>query len=336
MASEEKTKVDWKKVIAGVGETLKFFNGQGVRPTLRALFYNLVSRQLIPNTRSSYKVFSRCFVQARKNGLYAWNSIDDTSRRVYGELADTYYVEGAKEETKNNLAEALDSLENVDNLLDSYFLCSEETPKVLPWAIQPNAVVVWLEKEALVGIIWSWVGNLSVPISVGKGYPSWTFIYNGAESLKSLLETHDKVTILYLGDLDPSGVDIDRYLKEALQYFKLDASKVEFIRLAITKEQVDKYTLPPRPEDADTLAKLGRDPRNARYAFPFVVELDALVAFVPDKFKEELVKAIKDRWDSDLYAEFKEEAEEAQKEIDGLIEATKLEAKSKLRDMEPF
>ena len=96
-----------------------------------------------------------------------------------------------------------------------------------------------------------------------------------------------EAVILYYGDFDPSGKDIDRFIKESLEWFGLD---IEFIRIAITLEQIEEHNLPHTPDDAKEIAKMRRDPRFKKWEYGlFRVELDALMAFVPIVF-ENMIK----------------------------------------------
>jgi hypothetical protein len=55
-----------------------------------------------------------------------------------------------------------------------------------------------------------------------------------------------RIHILYFGDFDPSGEDMDRHLVDALSYFfDLDRYLVDFERIAVTEDQIDEYDLPP-------------------------------------------------------------------------------------------
>jgi hypothetical protein len=82
---------------------------------------------------------------------------------------------------------------------------------------------------------------------------------------------------------------MDRHLGKALSYFGLDGI-VDFERVAITQEQIQQFDLPPTPENSETLEKLDRDSRTNKfidkYGKLFAVELDALLAIVPDEFRD--------------------------------------------------
>ena len=324
--------VKWDKVLAEVDEALEYFSSQGVKPTLRTLFYYLVSKNIIPNTRSSYKQLSRKLVNARKQGRYEWDFLEDKTRLVYGNIDDGRFRDDEVERFERTLQARLEELD-IDKMLAETFDYLQPFITVGRWAEQPYAVEIWIEKEALSSTIQNWTEGLGVLIRVNRGYSSWTFIYNNVQALKYELEKHDKIIILYLGDLDPSGVDIERFLKEALDYFGLPEDKVQLIRLAVTPEQVRKYNLPPRPEDAETLAKLQRDPRYKNYEHEYIVELDSLVAYVPEEFRRILIEAIYSYWDREIYEKLRAKAEELRSQVKQLLEDYKAKAKQKILDM---
>jgi hypothetical protein len=136
--------------------------------------------------------------------------------------------------------------------------------------------------------------------------------------------------IFYLGDLDPSGVDMDRFLQEAFDYFELDPEQVEFTRLALTPDHVEKFGLPPMPKDAETLAKLRRDPRTATYTGGYVVELDALVAYAPKQFRQIIEDALNEKWDRSIKEELDDEANEMYDKLEEILEDIKERAKEKI------
>ncbi|MFQ6085879.1 MAG: hypothetical protein ACE5OY_06430 [Candidatus Bathyarchaeia archaeon] len=77
-------RINWKKAIVEVESIVADFRGRGVTPTLRALFYALVSRELLPNTMNAYKYLSKKLVRARQEGFIRWQSIADDLRRTIG------------------------------------------------------------------------------------------------------------------------------------------------------------------------------------------------------------------------------------------------------------
>ena len=111
--------------------------------------------------------------------------------------------------------------------------------------------------------------------------------------------------MLYFGDFDPSGEDMDRHLVDALSYFDLDSYIIDFERIAVTEDQIDEYDLPPIPEDSETLDKLDKDSRKGgfinKYGQLMAVELDALLAIVPDQFKLLMQESVDQYFDQTIY-----------------------------------
>lgn len=325
-------RVKWNQVLENVKETIEFFQSQNVKPTLRTLFYNLVSKNIIGNTRGTYQGLSKLLVRARKDGRLGWDVIVDNVRVTYGEFNDYRFSSRHEEREKEGTDRLLEEF-SAKALLDAYFDYTSDAT-VDRWADQPEVCEIWIEKEALAGTFVQWTRDLEIQIRVNKGYSSWTFIHNNAAALLEKLEDHERATIFYLGDLDPSGVDMERFLKEALAFFGLDETRITFVRLGVTGIQVVKYKLPPRPDDAETLEKLERDPRSKGYDIPYVVELDALIAFVPDKFRVVLRDAITEIWDEEVYSDLVEEAEEINEAVEDHKKEAKKEALERLKELE--
>jgi len=323
--------IKWSDVLNGVDSALDFFRGQGVKPTLRTLFYNLYSKGLIPNTKTAYQSLSKQLVKARKEGRYAWDFLEDKTRVVLGSLDDWRFNDNVVEDTKERLVDKLEDLD-IESMINEFFDYLKPFLNVGYWADQKVVVELWIEKEALASTMQNWTYSKYLPIRVNRGYSSWTFIYNNVQALKGSLDKHEKVIVLYLGDLDPSGVDIQRFLTESIAYLGIDPSKVELERLGVTPEQVEKYKLPPTPEDADTLEKLKRDPRSKTYTERYVVELDALIAYVPSEFRRELLEAIEQFRDKQVYGDLQAKKKELAEEIDALLEDIKEQARAKVRE----
>jgi len=295
------------------------------KPTLRAFFYYLVSKQIIPNTKSAYKRLSRICVELRKKGLLTWDCFADKTRIK----VKRYYDDKASEDDINyyrsRFEEKLKELD-IDKLLDEYFpRCYLHSEK---WADQEYYVCIALEKEALKDFVDSAIRDLEVDLYVNRGYPSWTFLYDLCKELAKY--KHKKIVILYLGDLDPSGVDIERFQKEAIEYFNIEF-KLE--RVAITEEQVEKYNLPPKPEDVETLEKIKRDPRSKSYKKSYIVELDALVAYAPDDFRKIIKDAISKYFDDETYKRVQEETKKIKEKLEQIRKEFIEKAKEKLKTM---
>jgi hypothetical protein len=265
-------------------ELVKAVNGilreYTIRLTLRQVYYRLVSKNLIPNTKASYKGLSKQLVKARENGDVDDHRIEDRSIKVQGQ-ADYGY---------ENLEDYIQ--DQVENLKGSWGDFTRHQ-----WRDQPKMVLLALEKDALSRLFLDVAGGFRVQVYATRGYGSYTFVKDMAGDLSADKEN----VVLYFGDYDPSGRDIERDLRERLiRYFGSDNFTV--VRIALKPEQIQQYNLPPMPEDAETLAKLQRDPRSKTYGLTYAVELDALEPPVlQDLIKQAVVAQIDaDRWQENI------------------------------------
>jgi hypothetical protein len=285
------SKTNWRLVVDNhVIPALHWFEEQGITPTLRTLFYRLVSLEVIPNTKNSYKRLSKVLVKERKEGNIEWDAIADHGRLVLCNFDDTY------ESPHDYIKRGIVHIKN-----------AESRYKIPRWYGQKHYVEVWIEKEALADTFESFLEGRDVRIVVNKGYAGWTFLNENANRLfeVQLTQGDKQIHVLYFGDFDPSGEDMDRHLVEALSYFNLDTYAVNFERIAVTQDQIDEYNLPPTPEDSDTLDKLDKDSRKDRFIDKYgklmAVELDALLAIVPDQFKQLVQESVDQNFDEDTY-----------------------------------
>jgi len=156
------------------------------------------------------------------------------------------------------------------------------------------------------------------------GFDSWGNAYQHSERLNTVIESGIKtenIHIIYLGDFDPSGSNIEKLAGQQLRSFGFGG--VNFKRIAVTKEQIVQYDLPPQPEDYQTLQKLQRDPRThefiARHGQLYAVELEALTAYVPDEFEKLVQTQVDNLFDSDIYHEILNKPEHVKTSISGLV-----------------
>jgi len=133
------------------------------------------------------------------------------------------------------------------------------------------SVEVWLEKEALAGVVVDVTDEWDVSLMVTRGYPSMSFLYSAAQAIIGSYRNDQRTTIYYFGDRDPSGVDIVRAVRrgigEALQsMIDEDAQEAtpelefdyfaDFDRVAVTEERIVDWDLPTRPtKKSDTHSK---------------------------------------------------------------------------------
>jgi len=222
-------------------ETAREILAEGHPMTVRQVFYQLVSRQVIENTRGAYQAVSNALVDARREELIPWEWIEDRLRRprhvsMWSGLADF-----------------------VETCLRSY--------RRSVWLTQPNHVEVWLEKDALSGIFEDVLNRYGVTLNVGRGYDGWDSIHNAA------IRLDDEDVVLYFGDFDPSGEDMHRSLIERLASLSCEP---EVIKCALVREDIRRYDLPPAlAKKTDTRAR-----RFIAKHGDVSVELDALPANV--------------------------------------------------------
>jgi hypothetical protein len=238
--------VDWAAVVDRSADLVKGYLASGIRPTLRQVHYRLASLQVggYQNTVNCYKSLSRKLVDARKDDRIPWNGLADHIRKRQWHKLD----------------------ENIDfkEVLESYI----DDLGTDPWENQAKHLVIWIEKDALAELVSDVAKRFYVPVCVGRGYSSWTFIHDNLDILND-----PGAIILYLGDHDPSGLDIERSLGKAIEYFRtgVDVAGLfkDFLggsdilkfgngccrRLALTHEQVQAHKLLPNPtKQADSRA----------------------------------------------------------------------------------
>jgi hypothetical protein len=120
------------------------------------------------------------------------------------------------------------------------------------WQSQEAYVEIWLEKDALSGVLFQETAKWDVPLMVTRGYPSLTFLHGAAEEIAC---EEKPAFIYYFGDYDPSGLDITRAVEHGLREFAPEAD-ITFERVAVSREQIERWKLPSRPtKKTDSRAK---------------------------------------------------------------------------------
>jgi hypothetical protein len=256
--------------IENMVEIIEEYQQQGLRMTARQLYYQLVSRDIIANTPKEYKKLTALLTDARYAGMVDWDAIEDRGR----------------EPDSPSEWSGLPSL--VESALRAYRL-----PR---WADQGCYAELWVEKQALAGVLSPLAREFHVTLMVNKGYSSASAMRESAERIKKaaitdseridelVKEVQDvfedrgkdspegkaiarqirnearnlvkKPYIFYLGDHDPSGEDMVRDIGDRLKEFGVWLLEVK--KVALTMVQVKKYNPPPNP------AKI-TDPRAAEY-----------------------------------------------------------------------
>jgi hypothetical protein len=146
----------------------------------------------------------------------------------------------------------------------------------------------------------SFLRGRDVRIAVNRGYSSWSFLYENCTRLLKVKESGKEIHILYFGEFDPSGDNMEDHLDKAFVYFGLE--DIDFQRITVTEEQIEQLGLPAMPKSVETINKVNNDTRkNAfirKYGKLYVVELDALLAIGPDEFKSIVQESVDQFFDT--------------------------------------
>lgn len=210
------------------------YEAQGFILTLRQLYYQFVARGLIENTFRSYKQLGDAVSDGRLVGMIDWNHITDRTRQL----------------------RALDNWESPEEIVHN---AAGWYHRDL-WAGQERRVEVWIEKDALVGVIESVCEENDVPFFSCRGYPSQSEIWRAAQRHRA---RGVPTTVIHLGDHDPSGIDMTRDIRDRLRGFGALDSETE--RIALNMDQIDQYAPPPNPTKftdsraPDYVARYGND-----------------------------------------------------------------------------
>jgi hypothetical protein len=233
--AESRSRIEEINVILGE------YDGQ--RLTARQVYYRLVAGGKIPNTPTSYKNLTSLLADARYAGLVDWDLIEDRGREP----------------------DSPGEWSSIDDLVD----LAVKQFRLPRWADQPHYVELWVEKQALAGVLSPIARRHHITLMVNKGYSSASAMKAAAERLSQ--GGYDCTPIvLYLGDHDPSGNDMVRDIRVRLEEFGV--ADLEVRKLALTMAQIRKFNPPPNP------AKI-TDSRAAAYIAEhgdFSWELDAL------------------------------------------------------------
>lgn len=259
----EKTFRDDKLELIGIANGIVAeYEAQGYGLTLRQLYYQMVSRDIIPNNIRSHKNLGNLINDARLAGLVDWHAIEGRTRNL---RRRPHWEEPQ---------------EIIDAIAHQYHIDY--------WEGQENYVEVWVEKDALIGIVEQISDKLDVACFSCRGYTSQSELWGAAMRLKRRCDAGQHAVLLHLGDHDPSGKDMSRDIVARLELFGAD--DVEFRRPALNLDQIEEFGPPPNP------TKLS-DSRAQGYIERFGYEcweLDALDPSVISRLIDENVRMYRD------------------------------------------
>lgn len=274
-------RADSLRIIRVADEICREYKRMGFDLTLRQLYYQFVARDILPNNQKSYNRLGNIVNDARLAGLIDWDHIVDRTRNL------------------RSLAHWNSPIDIIESAAHSF--------RYDKWASQPERIEVWIEKDALVGVLEDACVPLDVPYFSCRGYTSQSEVWGAAQRLRQYIKHGQNVQILHLGDHDPSGVDMTRDIRDRLflfvatdlfqqeGYSRGDAvatarDSLTVNRIALNMDQIEEFNPPPNP------AKF-TDARFESYVEQFgreCWELDALPPDVLSQLITDEIMAVRD------------------------------------------
>lgn len=262
-------------LINKINKVIEDYGQQGYCLTLRQVYYQMVARDIIPNNERSYKNLGALINDARLAGLIDWHAIEDRTRNLQGRSHWT------------------DPGHIIASAAYSYHLDY--------WKNQENYVEVWIEKDALVGVIGKICDELDVNYFSCRGYVSQSEMWSAAQRLSYMKDQGKNIILLHLGDHDPSGIDMSRDIKDRQILF--ENFDFDFKRLALNMEQIEEFSPPPNP------TKLS-DSRATGYIEKYGYECWELDALEPKVINRLIEKNVLKYRDERLFKEVKQREDE--------------------------
>jgi len=227
-------------------------------------------------------MIQRDLVKMRWDGDLPFDWIIDSSRTIRGS-------QGYNRSVKDFLDGLIDRIPNMYSL----DLLADHK-----WSIQ-----VWLEKEALAGVVWPMCQRWDVPLYCARGYASLSFLHEAAKDLEA---KERPARILHFGDYDPSGQDAIATVERDLRTLapRTNELGLEFEIVAVTPEQIAELGLPTRPTKRT-------DTRAGTFGHESV-ELDAIE---PDVLRQMVTDRLEREFPEGARQENKRREKAAQKQI---------------------
>ncbi len=275
-------------IISQANDITDEYLAQGFILTLRQIYYQFVARALLPNTHKSYKRLGSIINDARLAGLVDWQSIEDRTRNV----KSNYHYTGPRQA--------------IQDALDTY--------EIDMWANQPERVEVWIEKNALIGVIAEVCDEMDVPYFACIGYVSQSEQWRAYRRARHYSSERDQVTtILHFGDHDPSGIDMTRDNQDRLDIFLGYSGEATVKRLALNMDQIEEYNPPPNP------AKM-TDSRFESYVAQYGDESWELDALEPKVMTDLIRQHVNEHRDPALWSDKEEERENHRFKLQDIID----------------
>lgn len=206
------------EMIERANDIITEYADEGYDLTVRQVYYQFVSKDWISNTETSYNKLQSTLSNARLSGLIDWNHIVDRTRKM---------------EQNSHWNSPREILE----------ICAEQFQLDVRLT-QDVYIEVWVEKDALLGIVERVSRENDVPYMSCRGYASHSVIWRAAQRCIEEEESGRETVIIQLSDHDPSGVDMSGDLQRRMVLF---GSSAEVERIALTMDQINKFNPPPNP-----------------------------------------------------------------------------------------
>jgi len=270
-------------MIERVNQILEEYRKMGYRLSLRQLYYQLVARDIIENSIRSYKNVGNLVSNARKAGLVDWGMIEDRNRDY------------AIPSHWNSPADILDS--------------AAYSFRIDKWEDQQYHIEIMVEKDALSGVLGPVCQGLDIGITANKGYCSSSIMYEAGKRVADFKDDGKEIVLFYLGDHDPSGIDMTRDVKERIElYSRIYTGRLTIERLALNWDQIELWNPPPNPAKEN-------DSRFAAYVLEFGETSWELDAIEPGELGKLVEEAVLNYRDSDLWNEAFEREETMREEL---------------------
>jgi len=267
------------------GGILAEYGREGMRLTLRQLFYQLVARGHLENSQRNYKRLGDHLGDARLAGMIDWDAIEDRVRETEW---------SAHWRSPAEIVEAAAAQYRTDK-----------------WEDQPCHVEVMVEKDALSGVLQPACEELDVRFTANRGYSSLSHMYEVGKRIGQMIGRGKEVHILYFGDHDPSGLDMDRDVRDRIEMFS--ESTIELRRMALTMEQVEEHDPPPNP------AKI-TDSRAAAYIEAWGDESWELDAMEPRLLRALVEDRVAELRDDDLFDAARQREDEMRSKLQQFVD----------------
>jgi hypothetical protein len=272
-------------LVDSANKIIEDYQAQGYVLTLRQLYYQFVSKDMIENTEKSYKNLGNIITKARTAGLISWKAIEDRNRGV-----KKHYIQ----ESDNDLVNDLSSLITFDH-----------------WKRQDTYIEVWVEKEALGNVIARACNPLQINYLSCKGYLSASEAWRSGKRFQRAIDDGKNAVLIHLGDHDPSGIDMTRDNRDRVDLFSRYANHVDVKRIALNIDQIKKYSPPPNPTKISDSRAKGYIAEHGKTSW----ELDALEPSVIEKL---IVDTVTPYIDYDIWDNVIDQEQEVKQVLKGL------------------